>query len=385
MRPRFRLGWVLTPVLLLVLVVQTTAPPALADDLQAMLEEAQRQLQEVQRRQQEVRNALADVVYQAELAQAQLQVVETELIQANNHLAVVTAELEATTAELEQIEADLARAQAEYEAKEAVLGARIRAIRENGRVNYVEVLLGATSFRDFTGRLEVLSMVLQKDRELFESIKADKLALEEKQREVADRKNRLTQLVAEAESYRETVLAKRAEQEQVSRSLEESRRRLEAQLDEYDRYTEELAQRVAEIVRQMNRQAGKFAPIPPVSPVIITDAFGMRDHPILGGRRMHYGTDLAAYYGQPVYACEDGVVISAGWDDVYGYLVIIDHGGGITSWYAHNSRILVSVNQTVAQGQQIAEAGSTGWSTGPHVHWEIHVDGERRDPMSFIQ
>lgn len=385
MRPRFRLSWVLTPVLLLTLAVQTTAPPALADDLQAMLEQAQRELQEVQRRQQEVRNALADVAYQAELAEAQLKVVETELIQANNHLAVVTSELEATTAELEQIEADLAQAQAEYEAKEAVLGARIRAIRENGRVNYLEVLLGATSFRDFTGRLEVLSMVLQKDRELFESIKADKLALEEKQRQVADRKSRLTQLVAEAESYRDTVAAKRAEQEQVSRSLQESRRALEAQLDEYDRYTEELAQRVAEIVRQMNRQGGKFAPIVPVSPVIITDSFGMRDHPILGGRRMHYGTDLAAYYGQPVYACEDGVVISAGWDDVYGYLVIIDHGGGITSWYAHNSSILVSVNQTVTQGQQIAAAGSTGWSTGPHVHWEIHVDGERKDPMSFIQ
>lgn len=385
MRFRFRLGWVLTPVLLLTLLAQSTAPPALADDLQAMLQQAQQELQEVQRRQKEVRNALADVAYQAELAEAQLRVVETELIQANNQLAVVTSELEATTAELEQIEADLARAQAEFDAKEAVLGARIRAIRENGPVNYLEVLMGATSFRDFTGRLEVMGMVLHKDRELFESIKADKLALEEKQRQVADRKARLTVLVAEAESYKETVAAKRAEQEQVSRSLQESRRSLEAQLDEYDRYTEVLAAQVAEIVRQMNRQAGDFAPITPVSPVIITDPYGMREHPILGGTRMHYGTDLAAYHGQPVYACEDGVVISAGWDDVYGNLVIIDHGGGITSWYAHNSSLLVSVNQTVTQGQQIAAAGSTGWSTGPHVHWEIHVDGERRDPMSYIQ
>ncbi|MFZ5815800.1 MAG: murein hydrolase activator EnvC family protein [Bacillota bacterium] len=385
MRTRFRFGWVLVLALVLTLAAQAAAPVVLANDLKEQLDKAQRDLEEIRRKQQETRNALANVAFQAREAEAQLRLVEGELVQANSQLAVITGQLEKTTAELQQVEAELKATQERYEQKKALLGARIRSIRENGRVDYLAVLFGAATFRDFIGRMDLLSLIVKKDRELFEGVKAEKLVLEKRQQEVSDRKTRLTNLKLQAESYRNTVSLKRSEREQVTRSLQESRRTLELRLNEYDQHSEQLTQQVAELVRQMNRQAGRFAPIPPVRPVSITDAYGMRNHPILGGRRMHWGTDFSAYTGQPVYAIEDGVVVVARWDNVFGYLVIIDHGGGITSWYAHSSKLLVSVNDTVTQGQQIAEAGSTGWSTGPHVHLEIHVDGEKKDPMSFIK
>lgn len=384
MRFRFRTGWILIAVLVLTILAQAASPVARADDVREQLDQAQKDLEEVRRKQQETRNALADVAYQAKEAEVQLRIVEGELVQANNQLAVLEEQLSVTTAELVKIEADLAEAQKQFDHKKQVLGARIRTIRENGRVDYLAVLFGSASFRDFIGRLDVLGMIVKKDRQLFEGIKEDKLALEKRQGEVADRKSRLTNLKVQAEQHRNTVAVKRSEREQVSRSLEDSRRSLEARLEEYERHSEMLTQQVAELVRQMNRQGGKFAPVPPVSPVLITDAYGMRDHPLFGGRKMHWGTDFNAYYGQPVKAIEDGVVIVARWDDVFGNLIIIDHGSGITSWYAHSSRLLVSVNDTVTQGQQIAEAGSTGWSTGPHVHLEIHQDGVQKDPMSFI-
>lgn len=382
MRRPFRWAWIIAVALLLSAV--TPLSPARADDIREQLEQAQRDLEAVRQKQAEVQNALADVAFQAEEAEAQLRLVEAELVQANENLAVITAEYDEVAAELERVEAEVADAQARYAQKREVLGDRIRAIRENGPVDRLSLLFGAASFRDFIGRAEMLTMLAKKDQELVEQVTAEKLALEEKQREVEGRKTRLAALKAEAEDYQATVVAKRSEREQVSRSLEERRWALAAQLDEYEWYSQQLTEQVAALVRELNRQAGVFAPIPPVTPVIITDYFGMRWHPILGTQRMHYGTDFAASWGQTVHAIEAGVVLQTSYDDVFGNLVIIDHGGGITSWYAHNSEFLVTAGQAVSQGDPIARAGSTGWSTGPHVHLEIHVDGVQKDALDYI-
>ncbi|WP_050742035.1 murein hydrolase activator EnvC family protein [Symbiobacterium thermophilum] len=384
MQRRIRWAWVALGALLLNMALPLRPQAAQANDIRAQLEQAQRDLEAVRRKQKEVQNELADLAFQAEEAEAQLRLVEAELVQANANLAIVAAEYEEVSAELELVQAEVALAQARYAEKRKILGDRIRAMRENGPVDKLSVLFGAATFREFISRAEILATIARKDRELVEQMKAEKLALEEKQRQVEGRKTRLAALKAEAEEYQATVVAKREEREQVSRSLEDRRQALAAQLDEMERYGQQLAEQVAALVRELNRQAGVFAPIPPVTPVIITDHFGMRWHPILGTQRMHYGTDFAANYGQTVRAIEAGVVLQTSYDDVYGNLVIIDHGGGITSWYAHNSRILVSPGQAVSQGEAIALAGSTGWSTGPHVHLEIHVDGVQKNPLDYI-
>lgn len=384
MQRRIRWAWVALGALLLNMALPLRPQAAQANDIRAQLEQAQRDLEAVRRKQKEVQNELADLAFQAEEAEAQLRLVEAELVQANANLAIVAAEYEEVSAELELVQAEVALAQARYAEKRKILGDRIRAMRENGPVDKLSVLFGAATFREFISRAEILATIARKDRELVEQMKAEKLALEEKQRQVEGRKTRLAALKAEAEEYQATVVAKREEREQVSRSLEDRRQALAAQLDEMERYGQQLAEQVAALVRELNRQAGVFAPIPPVTPVIITDHFGMRWHPILGTQRMHYGTDFAANYGQTVRAIEAGVVLQTSFDDVYGNLVIIDHGGGITSWYAHNSRILVSPGQAVSQGEAIALAGSTGWSTGPHVHLEIHVDGVQKNPLDYI-
>ncbi|MFS8641079.1 MAG: peptidoglycan DD-metalloendopeptidase family protein [Symbiobacteriaceae bacterium] len=384
MRRRIRWAWVVLVALLLSAALPLWPYTAEANDIREQLEQAQRDLEAVRRKQKEVQNELADIAFQAEEAEAQLRLVEAELAQANANLAVITAEYEEVSAELEQVQAEVAVAQARYAEKRKILGDRIRAMRENGAVDKLDVLFGAATFREFISRAEILRQLAQKDRELMDQVRAEKLALEEKQREVEGRKTRLAALKAEAEEYQAAVVAKRAEREQVSRSLEDRRRALAAQLDEMERYSQQLAEQVAALVRELNRQAGIFAPIPPVTPVIITDYFGMRWHPILGTQRMHYGVDFAADWDQEVRAIEAGVVLQTSYDDVFGNLVIIDHGGGITSWYAHNSRILVSPGQAVSQGEVIALAGSTGWSTGPHVHLEVHVNGVPKNPLDYI-
>ena len=365
-------------------LVAASVPPmrVRADDMNSL----QNQLQDVQRKKSEANNELMRVDAEVEEADAQLRLADQELADINAQLTVLETNLAKTNQELKQVEADLAEAKKQYEYRKGLFNTRLRAIREEGRVNYLGVLLGSHSFSDFVGRFDVLKMVVQQDSKLFSQIKTSKQTLEQKQTQVADKKNSLVKLQAQQQERKATAETKRAEREVVSRSLDRRKELLRQQLEAYDREADSISQKVWELQAAQNRPSlgGGFSPVRPVKNIEITDSFGMRMHPILGTWKMHNGTDFGTPAGTPVYAIEDGVVIVAHWNDAYGNLVVIDHGGGIASWYGHASRVLVKEGQTVKQGQQITEAGSTGWATGPHLHLEIHVNGQPVDPMDYL-
>jgi len=376
--------WLVVPALVLGLLTQA-APQAKADDPTAELNKAQDKLQYIQQQKQQVQNALGQAYWSAQEAQVQLQNVEAELNQANSQLAVITNQLTQAQADLKKVEDDLAATTKRYEEDKAMLAKRVRAINEEGRVNYLAVLLGASSFSDFISRFEMLKLVVKKDSQLFAAVKKDKQALEDARLEASARKTKLEDMKAQAEAARNTIVAKRDEKAQVSRSLDANVRSLRSQLDQLEQAEQQMQDQIWEIQQRMNRAAGSWDPVYPVKkPIIITDPFGMRMHPILHEYRMHYGTDFDAKMGAPVYAIESGVVIFAGWNDAYGNLVIIDHGGGRASWYGHASKLLVKVGDNVARGQQITQAGATGWATGPHLHLEIHINGKAVDPMTIL-
>jgi murein DD-endopeptidase MepM/ murein hydrolase activator NlpD len=344
----------------------------------------QQKLNQINQERGSATNELQKVQADAKAALTQQQLTEQELAAADAELSAVEADLAATNNELKKVQADLDATQKKYDQRKAALATRVRAIQENGRVNYLGVLFGATSFSDFISRFDVLKMVIKQDTQLFAAVRADKQELETKKAAVADRKSHLEVLRAQEQEHQNQVAEKKAEQEVVSRSLDTRLRALQAQLDEYDRQADQVSQQVWQIQQSQHRAAGRFSPIRPVANSVITDTFGPRMHPILHVWRNHNGTDFAVNMGTPVLAIEDGTVIVAGWDDAFGNLIVIDHGGGIASWYGHSSKLLVKVGDHVVQGQQISEAGSTGWSTGPHCHLEIHVNGVPVDPMTYL-
>ncbi|MDP9406001.1 MAG: M23 family metallopeptidase, partial [Actinomycetota bacterium] len=115
-----------------------------------------------------------------------------------------------------------------------------------------------------------------------------------------------------------------------------------------------------------------------------TSDYGWRTHPVFGTRRFHAGIDIGAGDGAPIVAVADATVVSAGERGGYGNTVVLDHGDGLATLYAHQSRLAVSAGETVSRGQVIGYVGSTGYSTGPHLHFEVRVNGEARDPMAYF-
>lgn len=364
-------------------LLMQVSPGARAQDTSQLLQ----QQKEIQEKRAAAQDDLDRTTLDLQASQVQLQLADEELTKANDELSVIQNEYSAAEQELEQAETAVKEAEERYEEQKALLANRVRALSEEGRINYLAVLLGSTSFSDFVSRFDLLQLVVKKDAQLFAQVREEKKLMAERQQEAESRRNQAALLKAQTEEQHTLIASRQEERQQASRSLENQKRELLAQLDEMDRAVEDLQRQIWLAQQNANRPStsGGFSPIPPVSSILITDPFGPRIDPVLFVPRFHYGTDFNAYMGQDVYAIESGVVMMAGWSSAgYGNLVIIDHGGGYSSWYGHSSQLLVSPGEAVQKGQVIAKAGSTGKSTGPHVHLEIHVNGQPVDPMGYL-
>jgi murein DD-endopeptidase MepM/ murein hydrolase activator NlpD len=198
---------------------------------------------------------------------------------------------------------------------------------------------------------------------------------------------RVEELLAAARAARAEVDAQVAARRDALRSAARERAADQA------RYRALVAEsnRLAELIRRAARARGTGRGTGRVgvrgmvwpTPGPVTSGFGYRVHPIYGYRRLHAGIDIGAPVGQGIVAALGGTVITAGPAGTYGNLVVVDHGDGLTTAYAHQSRVLVSTGQRVAKGQRIGLVGTTGASTGPHLHFETRVNGDPVDPMRY--
>ena len=145
-----------------------------------------------------------------------------------------------------------------------------------------------------------------------------------------------------------------------------------------------LDSRISPLVRIMRSGSGTWI-FPLKTKYVVTDGFGARAVPIAGASSDHKGVDLSTAYGASIYAADGGIVTFSGYQGSYGRLVKIDHGGGYETWYAHCSELLVKVGEDVYQGKVIAKVGSSGRSTGPHLHFEVHYKGVAFDPLSLYK
>ena len=354
--------------------------PVLADELddrQAELDSVRAQMQEKQ-----AQAAQAQKKVQSEASR--LEAADRQLAAAENELAGVETRRRDTEGQIDRNQVVLANTEKSLQARTAVYAKRLRNIYENGQINYLDVLFGAKDFQDFSTRMELLKRVIKFDVNLMDKIKAERQLIIVKRQELEEQKATLVALEQETAAKRAVVAQRRAERAAILNQAISERDQAEAEYQDLMATSQQI-----EAMIQQIQAGGQFVGNgsgammwPYIGP--ITSPYGWRTHPISGVSRYHSGIDIGADYGDTVVAADSGTVAYADWFGGYGNAVIIEHGGGVSTLYGHNSSLLVSVGQSVRKGQPIAYAGSTGYSTGPHVHFEVRVHGEPTNPMDYL-
>jgi murein DD-endopeptidase MepM/ murein hydrolase activator NlpD len=321
-------------------------------------------------------------------AQSSLGALEAELAAEQDRLAELTALLERQTRRLERL-------QAEFERAVAILESRVRAIYIEEPPDVLSFLVSASSFDDLIDNVEFLGRIGAQDRFIARQVESAKLRAAAERRATANTQRLAAAAVSvisartdEARSVRDRLAANRdtltAARELKQSAVTTSRESREEYLAEVDALATQSAA-LAEAIRGSQAQAGSSgtgAPsaaglIWPVDGVVVS-GFGMR------WGRMHEGIDITASTGTPIRAAATGTIIHTGWLGGYGNLVVVDHGNGLATAYAHASSILVALGQQVSQGETVSLVGSTGNSSGPHLHFEVRVNGVAVDPLLYL-
>ncbi len=349
---------------------------ARADDL----ENAQEELDRIQKLIEQKQAELDRVLSQEKSVTRDLNRIDRELESLRSDLRDLEGQLTVTEGNIAQAGLNIVDASARLDARNGLMMKRIRAMSEVGYVNYLEVILGSRSFSDFLGRFELLRQVLSSDVILFREVREEKRQLEVKKAYLEEQQAELTRLKNDTDARKAAVEEKQQTKKELLAELRDSKEAIKDALDELERTSQQLQDYILQIQIAAGRAGDKPAFKWPVSGPI-TSRFGMRFHPILKTNRMHTGIDIAVARGTSIKASAAGYVILAGWAGGYGKCVIIDHGGYWSSLYAHMDSIGVSLNGWVSQGAVIGTVGSTGYSTGPHLHFEVRYRGSPQDPL----
>ena len=274
-----------------------------------------------------------------------------------------------------------------YEKQKGMLEERLVLIYESGDTQYLDVILSSRNISDFLSNYFLVTELATYDTEILEDMKTRKTEIELTQEKLDKQKKELAD-IKKNQLVTSTVLqnTKTLRQSYVSK-LSEQEKDVQAKIDEYTQRFEQINAEILALAQTEGISAqyigGELAwPVPGYTR--ITSQYGMRTHPITGVYKLHTGVDVGAPMGANFVAANDGIVVKAGFNSAYGNMVIIDHGGGISTLYAHGSEIVASVGQTVKRGDVILKVGSTGYSTGAHAHFEVRINGVTTNPMPYI-
>ncbi|AIE84058.1 peptidase M23B [Fimbriimonas ginsengisoli Gsoil 348] len=334
-----------------------------------------------------IRKQLRQTKHQSHVVAEDLHVVDARLERIVDELDRTTKRLSDSRAEQRELATRLAAATKRLEQVKGQVRRRIADMYMRRQTTFLSALAGTRSVNDLLTRQQILEAIAKYDHQLFVEYRSLR-------QEIDRKKRRQDELVASIRGLRSDQIRQqgnlrdtREEKGQVLESLRAKQGELQRMLAQYDADMSSIESEIAAFARRVRRPGEKQLPAQFIGRFLkpahgpITSGFGMRYHPILHFTRPHNGIDIGAPAGSPIVAAADGEVIKAGYSRSFGNMVIIAHGGGLSTVYAHASRLYVSTGQSVRRGQQIAAVGSTGLAKGPHLHWEVHVGKRAVNPM----
>ena len=336
--------------------------------------------------------------------QKQLKAIQADKSKALDQKALLEQQINATQAEINNIAAQITQYDQLIAQKETELAAteekeraqyelfckRVREMEEQGEVSYWSILFSSDDFSDLLDNAMMVEEIMDYDNQVMneliairEQIEADKTALETARQEQKDAKAEQEAAKAELKSQQSQVDALITEISGQESQVKAAEAKLQAAANAADAEIRAAEKELASQIANVPSESGFLWPLP--GRYNLASLYGSRKHPVTGKANNHTGIDVPAPSGTPIQACKSGVVTTSTYNNSYGNYVVVSHSDGTSTLYAHMSRRNASKGQTVSQGQVIGYVGTTGSSTGNHLHLEIRVNGSRRDPINYFQ
>lgn len=328
----------------------------------------------------EIREQIKEQQEKLEKGEAEARSLSSQVSQLEQKIETLQVAIAENEVKLEQLKKEVEEAQKKVDEQTENLNGRLRNMYKTSSIGFLDVLLDSGSFSEFLTNLDLVKIVYSADQEVLKELEEAHRVLEEKKKEAEELQAELEESKKVAEEQIKTIEAKKAE---IAKSNTETERMIDELQADADAMTSTI-QGSGSSSSNSTYIGGQLAwPTPSTS--YITSKFGYRKHPIYGYRKFHTGIDIGAGSGSRIVAANSGTVILSGWNGGYGKCIVVDHGGGITTLYAHCSKLLVGRGATVSRGQTIAKVGSTGNSTGPHLHFEVRVNGVYKNPLNYVR
>ena len=372
--------------LLVICMLFAMLPAYATGGLNSRLNDAKSKLQQEQKNMNQYKNQQAAL-------QNEIATLDTKINNYEHAIADLSMQIVEKEASIAQKEQEIEYAQAQCDVQTESFKTRARVSYENGISNYLLVLLGSASFSEFISNMETIAAIVKYDNSVLGSLKENKAYIETLKSEIElekqaliDTKNQQQTWMQECETLRGQ---KQSEYNEATENLENAQQAVNAQQQQVNQLQQQANARTQSTTTSTPKantvyKGGTLA-WPTPSCYTITSYFGMREHPIYGDQRYHSGIDIGAAYGAKIVAAENGTVMTAARSSSYGNMIVVQHDNGLTTLYAHLSQINVSVNQRVTRGQTIGLVGSTGNSTGPHLHFEVSNGSSRLNPLDYLK
>lgn len=346
---------------------------------------------EVQEKLEESNNRLKYVQSELSVSLQKIQELDDSIAKYTEELNKLQNQVNTLENEIKVTEEELAKNEEEYKRKENLFKRRVVALYEAGETTYLDVLLSSKGLMDFLSNYYMLEEIMQYDDELLKEVESRRKEIEEKRANQEKRNSTLK--VAKAQASRMQILMENNKmlQQNYSSQLTEEEKELNEKIEAYKQEEISLENQILAAINWGDKLAIHYTGGLMIWPVgkegtYITSGYGNRLHPIQGVYKYHSGIDIGnAGYGAPVIAATDGVVTFAGVMGGYGNCVMINHGDGIVTLYGHGQEILTTLGTEVSKGDVIMLVGSTGNSTGPHLHFEVRKNGIIQDPIPYLK
>ena len=351
----------------------------------ASISSEQQKLQEAQQHLQQDRSRLAALQHQHESAAQELSLVEGELRSQEIVLTTNEGALSRTQEQYGRTKLAYHHTRIRLDEDRQALSNTLRAVDEAGTGGLLNVLLSAQSFSDFVSRLDLVRQLVAYDFRVIHAVAASEATLNREAAQMAVDVSRAHALVAEDQLSVRHIQSEQAQAASLVGVLANKVSQQESAMHQDEANTTAI-QNLLQAMESGHNNGSGLKDIHFIWPVAgpITSPFGWRLDPVMHKWWLHSGVDIGASYGAPIHAAASGTVLLAQWITGYGYTVVLDHGNGVTTLYAHTERFLVKPGDHVSQGQEIALVGATGWATGPHCHFEIRLDGKPLNPIGYL-